>query len=63
MLLVAFLSQVVSERFQVLFYGIILLQIITYGFVFLGIDSAWQIVIKGSLIITAVALDTRKYLK
>lgn len=42
--------------------GVILLQIITYGFVFLGIDTAWQIVIKGALILIAVALDTRKYL-
>lgn len=42
--------------------GVILLQVITYGLVFLGIHSAWQIVIKGALIIIAVALDTRKYI-
>lgn len=42
--------------------GVILLQVITYGLVFIGVHSAWQIVIKGALIIIAVALDTRKYL-
>lgn len=42
--------------------GVILLQVITYGLAYIGVHSAWQIVIKGALIIIAVALDTRKYL-
>lgn len=43
--------------------GSLILNIITYGLVFLGIPQFWQDVIKGALIIIAVALDTRKYLK
>lgn len=43
--------------------GSLILNIITYGLVFLGIPQFWQDVIKGALILIAVALDTRKYLK
>lgn len=43
--------------------GTLILNIITYGLVFLGVPSYWQEVIKGALIIFAVAVDTIKYLK
>lgn len=43
--------------------GSILLQVINYGLLFIGVQTYWQIVIKGALIILAVALDTRKYLQ
>lgn len=43
--------------------GIILLQTINYGLTFLGLNTYWQILIKGLLIIVSVALDTRKYIK
>ncbi|MGY3777010.1 galactose/methyl galactoside ABC transporter permease MglC [Helcococcus sueciensis] len=43
--------------------GTLLLQVINYGLIFVGLESYWQLLIKGLLIIVAVALDTRKYLK
>lgn len=43
--------------------GTLLLQVINYGLVFIGLETYWQLLIKGLLIIVAVALDTRKYLK
>lgn len=43
--------------------GVILLQVINYGLVFINLQSYWLLVIKGLLIVVSVALDTRKYLK
>lgn len=43
--------------------GTLILNVITYGLVFLGIPQYWQDVIKGLLIVVAVAIDTRKYLE
>ncbi|MDO4779014.1 MAG: galactose/methyl galactoside ABC transporter permease MglC [Tissierellia bacterium] len=43
--------------------GVILLQVINYGLIFINLHTYWQIFIKGLLILVAVALDTRKYIK
>lgn len=42
--------------------GVVLLRIIFVGLTFLGIDSNMQYVIKGIIILTACAIDMRKYL-
>ena len=42
--------------------GVLLLRIIFVGLTFLGIDSNMQYVIKGLIILTACAIDMRKYL-
>ena len=42
--------------------GVLLLRIIFVGLTFLGIDSNMQYVIKGLIILVAVAIDMRKYL-
>ena len=42
--------------------GVVLLRIIFVGLTFLGIDSNMQYVIKGLIILTACAIDMRKYL-
>lgn len=43
--------------------GVLMFTIIAYGMNFLGLDVFYQYIIKGIIIVTAVALDTRKYLK
>jgi methyl-galactoside transport system permease protein len=43
--------------------GVLMFTIITYGMVYLGIDAYYQYIIKGVIIVAAVALDTRKYIK
>ena len=42
--------------------GVIILQFINYGLVFINVNPYLQYVIKGLIIIFAVALDVRKYL-
>ena len=42
--------------------GVVLLRIIFVGLTFLGIDSNMQYIIKGIIILTACAVDMRKYL-
>jgi len=42
--------------------GVLMFTIISYGMNFLGLDVFYQYIIKGVLIIVAVALDTRKYI-
>lgn len=42
--------------------GTTLLQVITYGLNFIGVNSYWQFIIRGLIIIVAVAIDVRKYL-
>ena len=42
--------------------GVVLLRIIFVGLTFLGIDSNMQYIIKGLIILTACAIDMRKYL-
>lgn len=43
--------------------GVLMFTIISYGMNFLGLDVFYQYIIKGVIIVLAVALDTRKYIK
>ncbi|MDF2545419.1 galactose/methyl galactoside ABC transporter permease MglC [Anaerosolibacter sp.] len=43
--------------------GVLIFQVINYGLAFIGVNPYLQYIIKGLIIITAVAIDTRKYLK
>lgn len=43
------------------FVGVIIFNVISYGLTFIGISSYWQNVVKGLIIICAVAIDIRKY--
>jgi methyl-galactoside transport system permease protein len=43
--------------------GVLMFTIISYAMNFLGLDVFWQYIIKGVIIVLAVALDTRKYIK
>jgi methyl-galactoside transport system permease protein len=43
--------------------GVLMFTVISYGMVYLGIDAYYQYIIKGVIIVAAVALDTRKYIK
>jgi len=42
--------------------GVLMFTIISYGMIFLNMDVFWQYIIKGVIIVAAVALDTRKYI-
>lgn len=43
--------------------GVLIFQVINYGMAFIGVSPYLQYIIKGLIIITAVAIDTRKYIK
>ncbi len=43
--------------------GVLLFQVISYGLVFIKVNPYWQSIIKGLIIIAAVAIDGRKYLR
>jgi len=43
--------------------GVLLFTVMTYGMIFVNISFEYQNIIKGFIIVFAVALDTRKYLK
>jgi methyl-galactoside transport system permease protein len=43
--------------------GVLMFTIISYGMTFMGLDQYYQYIIKGVLIVVAVSLDTKKYLK
>ena len=43
------------------FFGVIIFNIINYGLTFIGLNTYWQFVVKGIIIITAIAIDIRKY--
>ena len=43
--------------------GVLIFQVINYGLAFIGVNPYLQYIIKGLIIIIAVAIDTRKYLK
>ena len=43
------------------FLGVIIFSVINYGLTFIGLSSYWQFIVKGLIIIVAVALDMRKY--
>ncbi|HWR11813.1 MAG TPA: galactose/methyl galactoside ABC transporter permease MglC [Rectinemataceae bacterium] len=43
--------------------GVLLFQIINYGLVFIGVNPYVQYIVKGMIIILAVAIDSQKYIK
>lgn len=43
--------------------GVIILQVINYALYYLGVNAYLQYIIKGLIIILAVSIDVRKYLK
>lgn len=43
------------------FLGVIIFSVINYGLTFIGLSSYWQYIVKGLIIVVAVALDMRKY--
>jgi methyl-galactoside transport system permease protein len=43
--------------------GVLIFQVINYGLAFIGVNPYLQYIIKGLIIIMAVAIDTRKYIK
>jgi len=43
--------------------GVLMFTIISYGMTFIGLDQYYQYIVKGILIVVAVSLDTKKYLK
>ena len=43
--------------------GVLIFSVINYGLTFIAVSPYWQQIIKGAIIITAVSLDIRKYLK
>lgn len=43
--------------------GVLLFSVINYGLTFISMSPYWQQIVKGAIIIVAVALDIRKYLK
>jgi methyl-galactoside transport system permease protein len=43
--------------------GVLMFTIISYGMTFMGMDMNYQYILKGVIIVAAVALDTKKYLK
>ncbi len=42
--------------------GVLIFSVINYGLTFIGVNPNWQLIIKGLIIIAAVAFDIRKYL-
>lgn len=43
--------------------GVLLFTIISYGMTFIGLDQYYQYIIKGVIIVAAVAVDAKKYIK
>lgn len=43
------------------FLGVIIFSVINYGLTFIGLSSYWQYIVKGLIIVIAVALDMRKF--
>ena len=43
--------------------GVLIFQVIAYGLSFIGVNPYLQFIIKGLIIVTAVAIDNRKYIK
>jgi methyl-galactoside transport system permease protein len=42
--------------------GVLIFGVINYGLTFIGVNPYWQLIIKGIIIVAAVAFDIRKYL-
>ncbi len=43
--------------------GVLMFTVISYGMTFIGMDQYYQYIIKGVIIVAAVALDAKKYIK
>lgn len=43
------------------FFGVIIFNVINYGLTFIGLNSYWQFVVKGLIIVISIAIDVRKY--
>lgn len=43
--------------------GVLIFQVINYGLVYMGVNSYVQYIIKGAIILFAIAVDTQKYIK
>lgn len=41
--------------------GVLIFTVINYGLTFIGVGPYWQLIIKGAIIVAAVAFDMRKY--
>ncbi|MBB3112651.1 methyl-galactoside transport system permease protein [Paenibacillus phyllosphaerae] len=41
--------------------GVVIFSVINYGLTYVGIDPYWQLIVKGVIIVAAVAFDIRKY--
>ncbi|MNR39240.1 Galactoside transport system permease protein MglC [compost metagenome] len=41
--------------------GVLIFTVINYGLTFIGVSPNWQLIIKGIIIVAAVAFDMRKY--
>ena len=42
--------------------GVLIFTVINYGLTFVGMNPYWQLIIKGLIIVAAVAVDIRKYI-
>ena len=43
--------------------GVLIFTVINYGLTYIGVNPYWQYIIKGSIIVFAVAIDSLKYAK
>ena len=43
--------------------GVLIFSVINYGLTFIGVNPYWQQIIKGLIIVSAVAVDIRKYIR
>lgn len=43
--------------------GVLILQVINYGLAYIGVDPYFQYIVRGLIILVAVAIDMRKYVK
>ncbi|WP_097028345.1 galactose/methyl galactoside ABC transporter permease MglC [Clostridium peptidivorans] len=49
-------------KVQGILAGVLIFGVINYGLTFIGVNPYWQLIVKGLIIVTAVAFDIRKYL-
>ncbi len=42
--------------------GVLIFEVINYGLTFVGMNPYWQYIVKGAIIVIAVAFDVRKYI-
>ncbi|HEX3028495.1 MAG TPA: galactose/methyl galactoside ABC transporter permease MglC [Clostridia bacterium] len=42
--------------------GVVIFEVINYGLTFINVNPYWQLIIKGAIIVVAVAFDIRKYI-